>query len=365
MVILNDGKQRDSLSVAIIGYGVAGEIFHAPLVAATPGMHVAAIVTSNVERKAKAKGDFPQASVVDSAEDIWGNAGKYDLVVVASPNRTHVPLARAAMEAGCAVVVDKPIATTVKEAEELIKVSERTGKLLTVFQNRRWDNDFLTVKRIIREDLLGAVTRFESRYERYRPQIRPNAWREAGTVEDGSGLLFDLGSHLIDQALVLFGEPERVYAEMFKRRPGAQVDDDTFVALTFKNGVVAHLWVSAVARIHGLRLKLRGMKGTYEKFGMDGQEDALRAGLRPGDANWGTVAKDKWGRLVTDVDGLVIDGALEMAPGSYETFYALLRDAITSGGKPPVDPQDAVRVLKVIELAMRSANTQEVLACRL
>ncbi len=360
-MIVNDPKQ--DLNVVIIGYGLAGETFHAPLIAATKGLKVAAIVTSNPERQDKAKGEFPQAEIVASAEDIWQQASKYDLVVIASPNATHAPLARAAMESGLSVVVDKPLALSVKEAEELIKVSERTGKLLTVFQNRRWDNDFLTVKKIIDEDLLGSITRFESRFERYRAQIRPQAWREAGSVEDGGGLLFDLGSHLIDQALVLFGEPERVYAEMFERRAGARVDDDTFVAITFKNGVVAHLWMSLVARIHGMRMKLRGMKGTYEKFGLDPQEDALRAGLRPGDPNWGMVAKDKWGRVVTDVDGLTVEGVIEMPPGSYEAFYSLLRDAIISGGKPPVDPRDAVRTLKVIELAVRSAKSNEALVC--
>src|SRR5215472_16614287 len=237
--------------VAIIGYGLAGAVFHAPLISSTPGMTVAAIVTNNAERKEQAQRDFPKATILSSAGQIWREPNLYDLVVVATPNRSHLPLGIAAMNAGLSVVIDKPLSTSVSSAEQLIATSERTGKLLSVFQNRRWDNDFLTVRHLLDADLdlLGPITRFESRFERYRATPRQNAWREFPAPKEAGGLLFDLGSHLIDQALLLFGQPTHVYAEVDKRRPGALVDDDSFVTLYFAGGVRAHLWMSAVTRI--------------------------------------------------------------------------------------------------------------------
>jgi len=346
-----------ALRVAIIGYGLAGAVFHAPLVAATQGMKVAAIVTSNVERQKRARGDFPDAEVLSTAEHLWHDASQYDLVVVAAPNRVHVPLGLAAMDAGLPVVIDKPMAASVSDAEQLIATSKRTGKLLTVFQNRRWDNDFLTVRQLIAADLLGPITRFESRFERYRAEPRTDAWRESGAKEEAGGLLYDLGSHLIDQVLVLFGRPGSVYAEVERRRPGAQVDDDTFVALRFASGVRAHLWMSLVARSAGPRFRINGLRGTYEKWGLDPQEDALQSGLRPGDRSWGLEPREHWGRLSADISGVHVDGPVETLPGAYERYYALLRDALAAGGPLPVDPADAVASLRIIEAARQSAGS--------
>jgi scyllo-inositol 2-dehydrogenase (NADP+) len=351
-----------SLRVAIIGYGLAGSVFHAPLIDSTPGMSVAAIVTSNPERQERAHRDFPAAAVLSSADQLWLDSSLYDLVVVAAPNRSHVPLGIAALEAGFPVVIDKPMAASVNDAEQLIATSERTGKLLTVFQNRRWDNDFLTVRHLFDAglDLLGPITSFESRFERYRATPRLDVWREFPDPQDAGGLLFDLGSHLIDQALVLFGQPAYVYAEVDKRRPGALVDDDTFVALHFASGVRAHLWMSAVARIQGPRMRISGLRGTYEKWGLDPQENALRTGMRPGDPEWGLEPPEKWGRLSTDVGGIHIDGPVDMLPGAYERFYELLRAALISGGPPPVNPSDALNTLRVIEAAQQSARSSSV-----
>jgi predicted dehydrogenase len=340
-------RTTDPLRVAIIGYGLAGAVFHAPLISSTNGMAVAAIVTGNPARQQRARADFPAATILSSAEHIWQDAANYDLVVVASPNRTHAPLG-----------------ISVADAERLIAVSESTGKLLTVFQNRRWDNDFLTVRQLLTSEpaLLGPIVRFESWYQRYRPLPRSGVWRELPDRGEAGGLLFDLGSHLIDQALQLFGQPLRVYAEVDMRRPGAQVDDDTFVALEFANGTRAHLWMGVLTRIPGPRMRITGLRGMYEKWGLDSQEDALNAGMRPGDAGWGREPRESWGRLATDVDKLHIDGSVETLPGAYETFYALLRDALLSGGKPPVDPTDAVTTLQVIEAARKSARNRAVIA---
>lgn len=348
------------LRVAIIGYGLAGAVFHAPLISSTPGMSVAAIVTSNQQRQAQARRDFPGAAILSSSEEIWRDPARYDLVVVATPNRAHLPLGLAALNAGLPVVIDKPLATSVADAGQLIEASKRRGKLLTVFQNRRWDNDFLTVRKVIDADLLGPLTRFESHYDRYRATPRAGAWREYADPEEGGGLLYDLGSHIIDQALLLFGKPVRVYAEMDRRRPGALVDDDTFVALHFASGIRAHLWMSVVARVPGPRFRVLGLRGTYEKWGLDPQEDALRAGQRPGSPDWGLEPRQHWGHLSTDIDSLHFDGPIETLPGSYEQYYALLRDALTSGGEPPVKPEDVLETLRVIEAARESARTGEV-----
>lgn len=345
------------LRVALIGYGLAGAVFHAPLIASTPGMVVAAIVTSDPERRIRALRDFPKVTLYASVEELWREAARYDLAVIATPNRIHVPLGIAALSAGLPTVIDKPLAPSVAEAQKLIEVSQKTGKLLTVFQNRRWDNDFRTVRSLLDADLdlLGQVTRFESRFERYRPIPKRDAWRELGQPEEAGGLLYDLGSHLIDQALVLFGKPKKVYAEIERRRAGVQVDDDTFVALQFASGVRAHLWMSSIMRIPGPRMRISGLRGTYEKWGLDPQEEALRAGQRPGQADWGREPREKWGHLSTDVGGIHIDGPIEMLPGAYEQFYTFLRVALVMGGPPPVDPLEAIDVLHVISAAQESA----------
>jgi scyllo-inositol 2-dehydrogenase (NADP+) len=347
-----------TLRVAIIGYGLAGSVFHAPLVSSVTGMEVAAIVTSNPRRQERAHRDFPDAAVLSTADDLWRHPSRYNLVVVATPNRTHVPLGIAAMNAGLPVVIDKPMAANVAGAEKLIETSHSTGQLLTVFQNRRWDNDFLTVRQLIAGDLLGPITRFESRYERYRATPRAHAWREFSAPEEAGGLLFDLGSHLIDQAIQLFGQPTRVFAELEKRRPGALVDDDTFVALQFASGIHAHLWMSVVARIQGPRFRLSGLRGTYEKWGLDPQEHALSTGMRPGDAAWGLEPPERWGRMLTDVSGIRIDSPIETLPGAYERFYELLRDALITGGPGPVDPAEVLTTLRVIEAAQQSAHSR-------
>ncbi len=349
----------ETLRVALLGYGLAGSVFHAPLIAATPGMSVAAIVTGTPARQQQARQDFPAAAIFPDAQTLWSQASHYDLAVIATPNRTHVPLGSAALHAGLPVVIDKPLAASVTDAEHLITLSQQVGKLLTVFQNRRWDNDFLTVRQLMADGLLGRVTRFESRYERYRAEPRAGVWRESAAVEDAGGLLYDLGSHLIDQAVQLFGPPQQVYAEMARQRPGAQVDDDTFVALTFEQGVHAHLWMSAVARRAGPRFRVSGLRGTYEKWGLDPQEEALRVGKRPGEPDWGKEPREQWGSIATDVGDIHLDGAVETLNGSYERYYALLREALLTGGPAPVDPGDALLTLRIIEAAQQSARQRQ------
>src|SRR4051812_16724576 len=213
----------DALRAGIVGFGLAGEVFHAPLIDAVGGIEVAGIVTTNAERAARAHTAYPGARVVGELDELWG---EIDLLVVATRNRAHVPLALAAIEHDVAVVVDKPLAPSAADAERLLAAGGR----VTVFQNRRWDGDFLTLARLVREGELGDVVRFESRFDRFRPEIRADAWREQPDAAEGGGLVLDLGAHLVDQARMLFGPPLRVYAEIAARRPAAQVDDDDFIA---------------------------------------------------------------------------------------------------------------------------------------
>jgi predicted dehydrogenase len=327
-------------------------------------MEVAAVVTSNPARVREAAAAHPGAEVLASADAIWENRDRYDLVVVAAPNRAHAALAEASLRAGLAVVVDKPMATTLDQARRLESLSRQTGVLLSVFHNRRWDNDFLTVRRLVAEGTLGSLVRYESRFERFRPEVDRERWRESPSPEEGGGLLLDLGSHLIDQALLLFGRPTHVYAEVERRREHAQVDDDTFVALRFAAAPIAHLWAGALAYRPGPRLRLTGARGLYERFGLDPQEEALRSGMRPSDEGWGEEPETAWGRLSAEGDGGPIDERVRPELGAYERFYALLRDALRHGGDPPVGPDEGVAVLEVIEAARTSAQERKVVALR-
>ena len=350
----------DQLNVAVIGYGLAGAVFHAPLIAAEPRMRVAAVVTGSAERVARAEADHPGVRVLPDPEALFGSAaGQVDLVVVAAPNDAHAPLARAALAAGLPVVVDKPVTPTAAEARELIGLAERAGLALSVFQNRRWDGDFLTAGRLIEQGELGEVTRFESRFERWRP-VPKGGWRETGGRDQAAGLLFDLGSHLVDQALHLFGPALSVYAQLDARRAGISTDDDAFVALTHANGVRSHLWMSAVAAQLGPRLRVLGSRGAYVKYGLDVQEDALRSGARPGGGaagdEWGAEDPSAWGKCGTDADARTV----ETDHGAYPAFYAGMAAALLDGAPVPVDPRDAAAALDILEAARWSAEQNTV-----
>ncbi len=268
------------LRVGLVGYGLAGSVFHAPLIAATEGLTLDTVVTSNPERQQQARAEFPDVRFAATPDELFDRAAELDLIVIASPNKTHVPLATTALKAGLPVVVDKPVAGTAAEARELAALAEERGLLLSVFQNRRWDNDFLTLRKLLAEGELGDVWRFESRFERWRPQLK-GGWRESGDPAEIGGLLYDLGSHVVDQALVLFGPAASVYAESDIRRAGAETDDDTFIAITHANGVRSHLYVSATTAQLGPRFRVLGSTAGYVKYGLDPQEAALRDGRPP------------------------------------------------------------------------------------
>jgi predicted dehydrogenase len=333
------------LRVGIAGYGLAGEVFHAPLVHAVDGLRVAAVVTGNAERAARARAAYPDVRVAAHVDELWD---EIDLLVVAAPNSAHVPLALAAVEHETAVVVDKPLAIATADGERVVAAAEAAGVPLTVFQNRRLDGDFLTLRRLIDEGRLGAVARFESRFERFRPQVATEKWREAADAAEGGGLLLDLGPHLLDQARELFGPPLRVYAELAARRPGAQVEDDAFVALEHAGGVSSHLWMSAVAPLHGTRFAVSGTRAGFSVTGLDPQEDQLRDGMRPGDDEFGVAPP---GRIV-DEEG---SAPVELERGAYPRFYEAVVPWLRADAPPPVDPRDAVAVLRLIDAARDSA----------
>lgn len=346
----------EPIRVGLVGFGLAGEVFHAPLIAVDPDLAVVSIVTANPERAERARDRYPDAHVISSVDDLWNAAAEHDLVVVATPNRVHVPMALAAFEAGLHVVVDKPLATTAADGRRIADAAAERGLVFTVFQNRRWDGDFLTVRRLIDEGALGRVFRFESRFERWRPEIDTDGWRERGAPEEGGGVLLDLGSHLLDQAMRLFGPPERVYAEVERRRDGAEIDDDAFVALAHAGGVRSHLWMSMSAAGSGPRFRVLGTAGAFEKHGLDLQEAQLSQGLAPADDGYGRDPPELWGRVVAGDKARTV----ETERGEYPTFYAGVVEAIHGLAPPPVAPDEVIAALEVLDAARDSATSGRV-----
>ncbi len=341
--------QQHEIGVGVVGYGLAGRSFHAPFIEAVDGLRLRAIATSDPDRRARAIAEHPGAETVRTVDEIL-ESSDVEVVVVAAPNRFHVPIASRALEAGRHVVVDKPIAMNVPEAEMLIDAAERAGRVLSVYQNRRWDGDFLTIRRLIEEGALGPIDSCESRFERW--STVGDEWREV--AEEAGGPLRDLGSHLVDQSLILFGHARRVWAQGDRRRPDSQVHDSVFVAIDHEDGVRSRLWMSLIASRTGPRVRVRGLAGEYVKEDLDPQEDQLRGGMLPNGSGFGEEPPERWGQLYLG------DGSTTPVPterGAYRRFYELLRDAVRRDGKAPVDPTDSVRVLRVLEAAERAVLT--------
>ncbi|MFE3200928.1 Gfo/Idh/MocA family oxidoreductase [Embleya sp. NPDC059237] len=340
------------IRTVLVGYGVGGSAFHAPVLAAVEGLELAAVVTGNPARQDEVRARYPRAEVIGTTDEMFARAGDFDLVVITVPNRFHAPLATRALEAGLHVVVDKPFAGTFAEGQALCETAVRCERRLGVYQNRRFDGDFRTVRRLVEEGRLGDVYRFESRFERWRPQVRTSGWKEQADPAALGGILYDLGTHLIDQAVSLFGRPTHVYAELDTRRDGAVVDDDSFVALTHEGGVRSHLWMSAAAADLGPRFRVLGSKASYVKFGMDPQEELLRGGSAAvGTPGWGTEPESAWGRLGTPGDTVPV----ETEPGAYQDYYAMFAATVREESGPPVPLSEALTVIEVIEAAQRSS----------
>ncbi len=323
-----------TIEVGLIGYGVAGRIFHAPLIESVPGFHLRTIAKRDCDQI------FRDPNI--------------DLVVVATPNDSHFDLGRRALLAGKHAVIDKPFTVTSDEAAKLIELAHERERLLTVFHNRRWDGDFRTIRNLIERKVMGPLVSFEARFDRFRDQPRSGAWREG--PGPGSGILYDLGSHLIDQALVLFGAPERITADVRNERGFGS--DDAFDIWMEYPGVTVTLRAGMLVRERTARFTLRGTDGTYVTYATDPQEAALKSGARPTAPGWGTLPPDDWGML-SSARG---EEKVETLPGTYQAFYENVRDAITRGAPLAVTADQARKTIELIELAFRSSREKRSIA---
>ncbi|CAN5375348.1 Gfo/Idh/MocA family oxidoreductase [soil metagenome] len=342
------------IRTGIIGFGLSGRVFHAPFIATNPAFRLDVISTSNPDRATEAAAQHPGATIVSTPEELLSRAGDLDLVILASPAHTHLEQGLAALEAGAGIVIDKPFVPTVVDAKKLIAKAEETGKLLAVFQNRRWDGDFLTVKKLIAEGRLGAIHRFESTFERWGGANR-DRWQDTTTVEQGAGISYDLGSHLVDQALQLFGPATVEQAELQVVRDGSVSDDDSFISLLHSSGVRSHLTMSRLAGQSGPRFRVLGSESAYTVYGLDGQEPMLKLAQWPGSQGYGVTPEAEWGMLGIDgsAEGLV---RVPTEAGDYPAFYAGVAASILHGAPAPVDPKEALEVVRIIERAHALAN---------
>ena len=341
------------LNVALVGYGFVGKVFHASLIANTPGLRLHSVVSSDAR---KVHADHADVRVVGDAKVAFADPD-IDLVVIAAPNTAHAPLAMAALAQGKHVVVDKPFMVTLEEARQVVAHAARAQRIVSVFQNRRWDADFLTVQKLIAQNALGEVAEFHSHFDRYRPVVA-DRWRERD--QPGSGVWYDLGPHLLDQALQLFGMPEAISADIALQREGAQTADYFHVLLSYpKLRVMLH--AGALVAAHGLRFAVHGTRGSYLKHGMDPQEQALRDGQVPGQAGWGKDPRP--GTLYSGTQDEARPEAVESVPGDYLRYYALLRDAISQDNTPPVTTAQALQVMAMLEWGIRSSAERREIAC--
>jgi scyllo-inositol 2-dehydrogenase (NADP+) len=334
------------INVGLIGFGLGGRVFHAPMISAVEGLRLAAIV----QRSKSNVGElYPETRIVRSVEEIL-EVPEIDLVTVTTPNRTHFEIAKKCMEAGKHVVVDKPFAATLAEARELAGLARRRGTILSVYQNRRWDSDFLTVQKIVRDGVLGRIVIFEAHFDRFRPEVRTGSWKE--NAEPGTGILFDLGPHLIDQALVLFGKPDEIIADVRRERDGSAVDD-AFDVIFFYPKMRAILRSTMLATAAGPRFVVNGDRAKFVKYGLDPQEEALIAGNNPGEEGWGREDESIAGTL-TSASGEVTK--IQSLVGNYRKYYENVRDAIL--GKTPlvVTPEQGIDVMVALELAVQSSQ---------
>lgn len=346
------------LKAGLVGYGFAGQTFHAPVLSAVTGLELAAVASSQPH---KVHADWPGVDVVPDVGALL-RRDDIDLVVVAAPNAQHYPLARLALEAGKHVVVDKPFTLDAAEARELAALAQRKGLLLSVYQNRRFDADFLTLRALLASGELGRPVFLESHFDRFRPQVRER-WREQAVP--GAGLWGDLGSHLLDQAVQLFGRPDTLQLDTAALRDGAQVEDYFHAVLRYESGPHAPLRVllhaTTLAAHAAPRYILHGTLGSYVKEGVDPQEDALRAGGRPGDAGWGADPLD--GRITRAQDGGSTESRTQPTRvGDYAAYYAAIRDAILGSGPNPVTPEQAVELMELLDLGRQSAAEGRALA---
>jgi len=354
------------IGVAVVGFGLAGRVFHAPFVNAVPGLKLEAIVQRRGDEAAKA---WPGVRILRSFAEAVGDPA-VQLIVVATPNETHFSLAKQALEAGKHVVIDKPFTATSAEAKELAETASARGLVLAPFHNRRWDGDFLTVRKLLGEKALGRLVTYQSHFDRFRPLPREATWKESGN--DANGMLFDLGPHLVDQVLTLFGTPQAITASVRKDRDQTAIEDAFDITLHYDR-MLAHCCATMLACDAAPRFLLHGTHGSFKKYGVDPQEPALVAGAKVppmGDATpWLPEDESAWGRLTTASDladpGNVTKQKIETELGDYRGYYANVRDAINGKAKLEVTPGDGWRVIRLLEMARESSEQGRTLPVKL
>ena len=345
------------MRLAVVGFGLSGSVFHGPLITACPDAELSAIVTGNPERQQQARDSYPDVPVIPTIDELLQRSDEFDVLVVATTNALHVPLSIQALDRGLHVIVEKPMAGTRAEAESIFEHADSVGRQVHVFQNRRWDSDFLTVQRILAAGELGRVHRFQSAFERFRPETQQR-WRDIGSADELPGLLYDLGSHLADQALILFGPAERVYASARALRAPHLANDDTLITIEHTSGMISELAVSALAAHLAPRFRVLGNEAAITIDGLDEQESALRDGNVPTDDTWGTTQ-----RTVRFHRG---DGEVQAHPldrGRWDVFYPAVASSIAGIGAPPVSPESAIATITLLEQAATSAQSQQWVRC--
>ena len=344
------------LQVGLIGFGMVGRVFHGPLLASVEGIRLAAVLERSTSAAAER---YPGVTTYRSLEEMLADAS-LDLFVIATPSGTHFEIARALLDAGRNLLVDKPMAIRSVEIAELIALARQKNVLLAPFQNRRWDSDFLTIQKVLHEGSLGRLVSFESRFNRWRPHAPANRlWKEDPA---GGGVLLDLGTHLADQALVLFGKPVAIRAELLREREWARVNDGFEIRLRYPEFSVT-LGSNSLSLPAGPRYHLRGTKGNYWKYGLDPQEAALNKITRIDDPHWGREPQKDWGMLHVDVSGGTVTYPIESIPGDYRRYYAGIRDALLGKGPVPATALEAWRTARLLEWAEESSEKQCEIVC--
>ena len=344
------------IRVGLVGFGLAGRVFHAPLISSVDGLELAAVVERSSNKAAER---YPGITTYRSVDELLADAS-IKLIVVATPNSTHFPIALQALEAAKNVVVDKPVALKSEEIAQLSGLAGGVGLHCIPFHNRRWDSDFLTVHKLLLERSLGRLVHFESSFDRWRPGPSTRVWKEDA---DEGGLLLDIGTHLVDQALTLFGEPAAVGAEMQRERLGEGATDAFTVRLHYYTGFTVSLGANLLSSLSRPRFHIRGASGNFWKWGLDPQEEALGHITRISDPHWGEEPAASWGTMSVDVDGGMVTRPVTTFAGDYRSFYAGVRDALLGNAEPPVKASDAWRVAKVLEWAKESADQRRDIEC--
>jgi len=352
---------NEAIKTAVIGFGLAGRVFHAPFISAVPGLQLASIVQRSGNEAAEA---YPDAKILRSFDEAL--ASDAELIVVGTPNETHYDLAKQALEAGKHVVVDKPVAATSDEVRTLAKLAAQNGLIFAPFHNRRWDGDFLTLKALLIQKALGRLTTFESHFDRFRPIPRPGTWKES--ANPANGMLFDLGPHLVDQAIALFGAPQAITASVRTDREDSAIEDVFDIALHYPK-LMAYCRATMIAADPAPRFLLHGTSGSFRKYGLDPQEPALIAGAkvprlpengRPAD-EWLNEDPNLWGMLTLAPDPAdprtLVTHEVQTEPGDYRGFYANVRDAIRGTAPLAVTPEAAYQTIKLLELARQSSES--------